>query len=428
MLTLEACGPYGSPDNLILTWDSSVVNIYTTPSGGSALTQFVTPFHGFNGTNLYVEGISPGTTTLNWTYSAQTNCTDNIQVSVIQTRRIRVLMKNWTVTLCWLLLAPLTAQAIPIKRTDFAELLSRAPAVISAQVIAVEPSTNSATVYGYSSADLSVFDTHLRLFAVYKGNLGAQDVSVSFLRVPTAPDVFVDLKPGAAYVLFLQSVEAASLLFDVQNGAYQVEPTALQKTGVTNTNQLETLFQCSLSSSNTEVVVKALQALAYVGGSNSLPLIEPFIFSTNDELRLAAATAAVKLGDWKRIEDIVAIWDARSCGNDGFIGFRDHNLASSSWDAVKEVTAKESFTLVTQMLRRTKSAHIKRTLIHTLLNINDPQGVTVIAPFVEDVDNHVAYEAYVAIMRLKERPCVVQEPFEENKAAIVDDIRLLMHP
>ncbi|MFY9283976.1 MAG: hypothetical protein WAO56_07630, partial [Miniphocaeibacter sp.] len=77
---------------------------------------------------------------------------------------------------------------------------------------------------------------------------------------------------------------------------------------------------------------------------------------------------------------------------------------------------------------RTKSAHIKRPLIHTLLNINDPQGVTVIAPFVEDVDNHVAYEAYVAIMRLKERPCVVQEPFEENKAAIVDDIRLLMHP
>ena len=77
-----------------------------------------------------------------------------------------MLMKNWTVTLCWLLLAPLTAQAIPIKRTDFAELLSRAPAVISAQVIAVEPSTNSATVYGYSSADLSVVDARLRLFAV----------------------------------------------------------------------------------------------------------------------------------------------------------------------------------------------------------------------------------------------------------------------
>ena len=84
MLTLTACGPYGSPGNLILTWDSSVVKIYTAPSGGTALTQFVTPFHGFNGTNLYVEGISPGTTTLNWTYSAQSNCTDSIQVSVIK--------------------------------------------------------------------------------------------------------------------------------------------------------------------------------------------------------------------------------------------------------------------------------------------------------------------------------------------------------
>ncbi len=53
-------------------------------AGGTALTQFVTPFHGFNGTTLYGEGISPGTTTLNWTYSAQTNCTDSIQVSTIK--------------------------------------------------------------------------------------------------------------------------------------------------------------------------------------------------------------------------------------------------------------------------------------------------------------------------------------------------------
>ena len=84
MLTLEACGPYGSPGNLVLTWDSPAVNIYTAPSGGSALTQFVTPFHGFNGTNLHVEGISPGTTTLSWTYSAQTNCTDSIQVRALK--------------------------------------------------------------------------------------------------------------------------------------------------------------------------------------------------------------------------------------------------------------------------------------------------------------------------------------------------------
>ena len=73
MLTLEACGPYGSPGNLILGWDSSAVNIYTAPSGGTALTQFVTPFHGFNGTNLYVEGVVPGASMLSWVYSEQTN-------------------------------------------------------------------------------------------------------------------------------------------------------------------------------------------------------------------------------------------------------------------------------------------------------------------------------------------------------------------
>ncbi|MGB4574000.1 MAG: hypothetical protein WBI79_03255, partial [Kiritimatiellia bacterium] len=84
MLTLEACGPYGAPGNLVLTWDPSLVNIYTAPSGGTALTQFVTPFHGFNGTNLYVEGVAPGTTALSWSYSGQTNCTDNIQVSVFK--------------------------------------------------------------------------------------------------------------------------------------------------------------------------------------------------------------------------------------------------------------------------------------------------------------------------------------------------------
>ncbi len=97
MLTLEACGPYGSPGNLILTWDSSVVQIYAAPSGGTALTQFVTPFHGFNGTNLYVEGIAPGTTTLSWSYSGQPNCTDNIQVSVVKVGTIQYKLNGiWT--------------------------------------------------------------------------------------------------------------------------------------------------------------------------------------------------------------------------------------------------------------------------------------------------------------------------------------------
>jgi hypothetical protein len=58
-----------TPGNVVLMWDSSVVSIYTEPTGGTALEQFIKPFSGFNGTNLYVEGIAPGSNTLSWSYS-----------------------------------------------------------------------------------------------------------------------------------------------------------------------------------------------------------------------------------------------------------------------------------------------------------------------------------------------------------------------
>ncbi len=83
-LTLEAFGPTGSPGNLVFTWDSSRVQIYTAASGGTALSQFVEPFAGFNSTTLYVEGIAPGSNTLSWSYSEQTNCTDHILVTVLR--------------------------------------------------------------------------------------------------------------------------------------------------------------------------------------------------------------------------------------------------------------------------------------------------------------------------------------------------------
>ena len=83
-LTLEAFGPSGSPGNLVLTWDSSRVQIYTAASGGTALSQFVEPFASFNSTTLYVEGIAPGSNTLSWSYSEQTKCKDNVLVTVVK--------------------------------------------------------------------------------------------------------------------------------------------------------------------------------------------------------------------------------------------------------------------------------------------------------------------------------------------------------
>lgn len=84
LLTLEACGPASATGSVTLAWNSSVLQIYTVPSGGTALAQFITPYNGFNGTNLYVEGIAPGSNTISWSYSEQTNCADNILITVLK--------------------------------------------------------------------------------------------------------------------------------------------------------------------------------------------------------------------------------------------------------------------------------------------------------------------------------------------------------
>ena len=83
-LTLEAFGPSGSPGNLVLTWDSSRVQIYTAASGGTALSQFIEPFASFNSTTLFVEGIAPGSNTLTFSYSEQAKCKDIIQATVFR--------------------------------------------------------------------------------------------------------------------------------------------------------------------------------------------------------------------------------------------------------------------------------------------------------------------------------------------------------
>lgn len=338
-------------------------------------------------------------------------------------------MKREVFSLCCLVLSLAQSQAIPIKETDFTELLTASPAVIGAHVVSVNPSTKGPEVYGYPSDGLLVFVANLRVEAIYKGIAPSNDISVIFLRAPADAGVFVDLVVGSAYVFFLRSIEPASLLTDVQNGAFQVDLAALRETSMAPANQLETLFQKSANSSNVEVVVKALQALAYVGTSSSLSLADGLASSsTSDEIRLAAATAAVKLGNWRRIEDIVTLWEARSYGKDGFIGFCDHNLAASSWAAVRDVSTKDAYPLVSRMLQQTKNTHIKRTLIHALSNIDDSQGVGVVAPFIEDVDNRVAYEAYTTVMKLRGRPRVTPELFESNKLPIMDEIKALTRP
>jgi hypothetical protein len=48
------------------------------------LEQFIKPFSGFNGTNLYVEGIAPGSNTLSWSYSGQSDCVDIIKTTVLK--------------------------------------------------------------------------------------------------------------------------------------------------------------------------------------------------------------------------------------------------------------------------------------------------------------------------------------------------------
>ena len=82
LLTLEACGPSSATGNVVLAWNSSVIQIYTVPTGGTALAQFSRPYNGFTATNLYMEGIAPGSNTLSWSYSEQTNCVDPIMVTV----------------------------------------------------------------------------------------------------------------------------------------------------------------------------------------------------------------------------------------------------------------------------------------------------------------------------------------------------------
>ncbi len=51
-LTLEAFGPVAATGNVVLTWNSSVLQIYTTAAGGSPLTQFSRPYNSFTTTTL----------------------------------------------------------------------------------------------------------------------------------------------------------------------------------------------------------------------------------------------------------------------------------------------------------------------------------------------------------------------------------------
>ena len=84
MLTLEACGPYGSPGNLVLTWDPSFVQLYPSAVGGSALSQYSVPYAGFTGATFYAEGIAPGVNSIQWGYSEIPDCEDEIKVTVLR--------------------------------------------------------------------------------------------------------------------------------------------------------------------------------------------------------------------------------------------------------------------------------------------------------------------------------------------------------
>lgn len=98
LLTLDACGPSGSSGDLELAWDPAVVHIYTAPTGGTALAQYSVPYAGFNGTNLYVEGVAPSNTILSWSYSGQADCEDLIQITVVRLELTNIKFNHDTAT------------------------------------------------------------------------------------------------------------------------------------------------------------------------------------------------------------------------------------------------------------------------------------------------------------------------------------------
>ena len=89
-LALEAFGPAASQGTLDLTWDPSLIQMYSAPDGGTPLQQYSVPFANFTSTTLHVEGIAPGSNVLHWTYSEQTNCVDRILVTIIKVDTVEI--------------------------------------------------------------------------------------------------------------------------------------------------------------------------------------------------------------------------------------------------------------------------------------------------------------------------------------------------
>jgi hypothetical protein len=165
--------PFAALGNVVLTWDSSVVSIYTAPTGGTALEQFIKPFSGFNGTNLYVEGIAPGSNTLSWSYSGQADCVDTIRATVLKVDIIPE-STNACIGTCSSIAFALTNSFVPNGVTwsiDPAGIGAGATIVPNGLSSSVVPGTvpGTYTIRAVSVDSMNCFDTStLQVFQTYK--------------------------------------------------------------------------------------------------------------------------------------------------------------------------------------------------------------------------------------------------------------------
>ena len=141
-LALAADGPAASQGTLDLTWNSSLIQMYSAPDGGTPLQQYSVPFANFTSTTLHVEGIAPGSNVLQWTYSEQTNCVDRILVTVLKVDSVSATIPA---TPCQTMRVPNTANPQP---RDYVSTEDSASWAAGDSIILIEHSTQSINLQG----------------------------------------------------------------------------------------------------------------------------------------------------------------------------------------------------------------------------------------------------------------------------------------
>lgn len=313
--------------------------------------------------------------------------------------------------------------ATPLNISNIRSLLDNAPMVVGGYVSNIRSTTNTPALYGYpSGSNIKLLVATIDIGVVYKGELNATPIDIYFMQAHDDGKAFPRIDNGLAYIATINATDNGMILSDPQNGIIPVDNNAFDKS-LRDSKKIEDVFKYSLSSTNEDIIVSSLLALAYLNATDCDSLIEAKYSSQSIEIRLAAATASVMLGKWEKCTDIIAIWEARSIGENGFTGFHNHNLSTASWAAIKGITNKDAFPVISKMLQASYNTHIIRALIQTLAQSNDDHYIKSVMPYIEHQDKQVSYDAYVTIMRLLNRPIVTPEKYNMGKRAIINDIK-----